>query len=172
MKKLHSERALSVLTASAVVARAGLFLFALSLASAVPAMARNTRPNILLVLFDDVGFMDFSAYGSDTRTPNIDALAKKGVMLSRYHSSPFCGPSRAMLMTGMDNHQVGMGTLVETVTPEMRKRPGYSMLWSANRTTVASLLSAAGYKTYVTGKWGIGEAGRTFRTGSGLIGPT
>lgn len=159
MLKFLFESALSVLTATAGTARAGVSLVALSLASTAPAVAADTRPNILLVLFDDVGFMDFGAYGSDTRTPTIDALAKKGVMLSRYHSSPFCGPSRAMLLTGMDNHQVGMGTLVETVTEEMRKRPGYSMLWTAGQKTIAGLLSDAGYQTYVTGKWGIGEAG-------------
>jgi len=151
--KLSSERVV------AAVARGCICLFAWSLASAGSALAQGTRPNVLVVLFDDVGFMDFGAYGSDSRTPNIDALAKRGVMLSRFHSSPFCGPSRAMLLTGMDNHQVGMGTLVETVTAEMRKSPAYSMLWSANQKTLASLLSEAGYKTYVTGKWGIGEAG-------------
>jgi arylsulfatase/uncharacterized sulfatase len=124
-----------------------------------PAAAQDTRPNILLVLFDDVGFMDFGVYGSHTRTPTIDGLAGTGAMLSRFHSSPFCGPSRSMLLTGMDNHQTGMGTLVETVTEEMRALPGYSMLWSADQQTVASLLSAAGYQTYVTGKWGIGAAG-------------
>lgn len=118
-----------------------------------------SRPNILVVLFDDVGFMDFGAYGSDTRTPTIDALAGNGLMLSRYYSSPFCGPSRAMLLTGMDNHQVGMGTLVETVTEEMRAFPGYSMVWQDDQATLASLLSEAGYQTYVTGKWGIGETG-------------
>ncbi len=144
---------------TSVIAFSFISLFAFGLASTVPALAQDSRPNILFVLFDDVGFMDFGAYGSDTRTPNIDAMAKKGVMLSRFHSSPFCGPSRAMLMTGMDNHQVGMGTLMETVSDEMRTRPGYSMLWSANRKTIASMLSAAGYRTYVTGKWGIGESG-------------
>ncbi|MDX2031810.1 MAG: sulfatase-like hydrolase/transferase [Blastocatellia bacterium] len=150
MKKLPSECALLVRTALAVMARTGLSLLALSLASTVPAMAQDTRPNILIVLFDDVGFMDFGAYGSDTRTPTIDALAKKGVMLSRVHSSPFCGPSCAMLLTGMDNHQVGMGTRVETVTAETRKLPGYSMLRSADQKTLASLLSDAGYKTCPT----------------------
>lgn len=127
--------------------------------AAGPAAAQDRRPNILLILFDDVGFMDFGAYGSDTRTPNIDALAQSGVMLSRYYTSPFCGPSRAMLMTGMDNHQVGMGTLVETVSDEMRALPGYSMVWDANQPTLASLLSEGGYQTYVTGKWGIGATG-------------
>lgn len=159
MKKSLSDRSLSSRTVPAVVARAGASLLALGLASTAPALAQDTRPNILLVLFDDVGFMDFGAYGSDTRTPTIDALARQGVMLSRFHSSPFCGPSRAMLLTGMDNHQVGMGTLVETVTEEIRELPGYSMLWNADQTTIASLLSDAGYQTYVTGKWGIGEAG-------------
>ena len=123
------------------------------------AAAQDSRPNILLVLFDDVGFSDFGAYGGYARTPNIDALARKGVKFSRFYSSPFCGPSRAMLLTGMDNHQVGMGTLVETVTPEMQKYPGYSMKWKDDQKTIATLLSKAGYQTYVTGKWGIGKTG-------------
>ena len=95
-----------------------------------PALAQDTQPNILLVLFDDVGFMDFGAYGSDTRTPTIDELAQSGIMFSRYYSSPFCGPSRAMLMTGMDNHQVGMGTVsythltLPTIVRECRSRGG------------------------------------------------
>ncbi len=131
----------------------------LSTLTATPALAQGSRPNILLVLFDDVGFSDFGAYGGYARTPNIDALAKNGAMLSRFYSSPFCGPSRAMLMTGMDNHQVGMGTLVETVTPKMQESAGYSMRWKDDQKTIASLLSDADYQTFVTGKWGIGETG-------------
>lgn len=133
-------------------------LVAASLGS-VPALANDRRPNILVVLFDDVGFTDFGAYGSNSRTPNIDGLARKGAMLSRYYTSPFCGPSRAMLVTGMDNHQTGMGTLVETVKPELRGLPGYTMTWKGGQKTIGSLLSSAGYRTYVTGKWGIGETG-------------
>ncbi|WP_375548151.1 arylsulfatase [Oceanicaulis alexandrii] len=127
--------------------------------SIAPAFAQEERPNIILVLFDDVGFSGFGAYGADARTPNIDALAGEGMLFSRYYSSPFCGPSRAMLLTGMDNHQVGMGTLVETVTDEMRAYPGYSMAWESDQETIATLLSEAGYQTYVTGKWGIGATG-------------
>lgn len=130
-----------------------------SIIHSAPAIAQDQRPNILLILFDDVGFSGLGAYGADARTPRIDALAKNGVKLSRFYASPFCGPTRAMLMTGMDSHQVGMGTLVETVTPEMRALPGYSMRWSADQETIATLLSRAGYQTYVTGKWGIGEIG-------------
>ncbi|MEO1365125.1 MAG: arylsulfatase, partial [Pseudomonadota bacterium] len=107
-----------------------------------------------------VGFTGFGAYGADAQTPRIDALAQSGALFSRYYSSPFCGPSRAMLMTGQDNHQTGMGTLVETVTPEQRALPGYSMVWDDDQQTVASLLSEAGYQTYVSGKWGIGAKGK------------
>jgi arylsulfatase A-like enzyme len=139
----------------------GFLVFAIAIAAStvVPANAQDSRPNILLVLFDDVGFTDFGAYGGFARTPNIDALARQGTKFSRFCSSPFCGPSRAMLMTGMDNHQVGMGTLVETVTSEMQKFPGYSMKWNDDQKTIASRLSKAGYQTFVTGKWGIGKTG-------------
>ena len=136
-----------------------LCLFASMILCGTSLAAQDQRPNILLVLFDDVGFSGFGAYGSDARTPRIDELAERGVILSRYYTSPFCGPTRAMLMTGMDSHQVGMGTLVETVTPEMRSFPGYSMRWDADQETIGTLLSRAGYQTYVTGKWGIGEIG-------------
>lgn len=139
--------------------RYSLFLLVATASVAPFATAKDSRPNILLILFDDVGFMDFGVYGSDTRTPNIDQLAREGVIFSRLYSSPFCGPSRAMLMTGMDNHQVGMGTLVETVTPEMQKYDGYSMKWKKDQKTIASLLSEAGYQTFVAGKWGIGKTG-------------
>lgn len=146
-------------SASAAVILMALSALALTLTLCAPAAARDKRPNILVVLFDDAGFMDFGAYGSDARTPTIDALAKNGVMFSRFYASPFCGPSRAMLLTGMDNHQVGMGTLVETASKKAREHPGYSMLWKEGQTTIASLLAKAGYQTYVTGKWGIGETG-------------
>ncbi len=125
----------------------------------LPAGAQDTRPNILVVLFDDLGFTGFGAYGGDAQTPNIDALAQSGTLFSRFYMSPFCGPSRAMLMTGMDNHQVGMGTLVETVTPEQSTLPSYSMVWDEDQATIATLLSDAGYQTYVAGKWGIGAKG-------------
>ncbi len=136
-----------------------LLAVAVAASCTASAAAPPARPNILVVLFDDVGFTDFGAYGSTSRTPNIDRLARRGTMLSRYYTSPFCGPSRAMLLTGMDNHQTGMGTLVETVKPELRASPGYTMKWSRSQKTIGTLLSSAGYQTYVAGKWGIGETG-------------
>ena len=129
-------------------------------AASIETPVEMAPPNILVVLFDDVGFTGFGAYGGEAQTPNIDALAQSGTIFSRYYSSPFCGPSRAMLMTGMDNHQTGMGTLVETVTAEQKALPGYSMIWGDDQETIATRLSDAGYRTYVSGKWGIGAKGK------------
>ncbi|MEO1173023.1 MAG: sulfatase-like hydrolase/transferase, partial [Myxococcota bacterium] len=121
--------------------------------------ADRNRPNLILVLLDDIGFMDFGAYGSDTATPNIDRLGRSGTMFTRYYTAPLCGPSRASLLTGQDNHLVGAGTLNEAITDEMRPLPAYSMTWSDDQKTIASRLKAAGYQTFVTGKWGVGKVG-------------
>jgi len=137
----------------------GCGVLAMVFATMASAASQDTRPNVLVVVFDDVGFMDVGAYGSDTQTPTIDQLAQSGVMFSRFYTSPFCGPSRAMLMTGQDNHAVGMGTLVETLTPRLRQHPGYSMIWPDDQITLARQLSDSGYQTFVSGKWGIGEVG-------------
>lgn len=132
-----------------------------AIAAAIPAMAQEAaRPNILLVLLDDAGFMDFGAYGGDAATPNIDALADRGAMFSRFYMSPQCGPSRAMLMTGRDNHEVGLGSIPETLSPDMRQYPGYSMRWEDGLPTIASRLNEEGYQTFISGKWGIGDIGQ------------
>ncbi len=131
----------------------------LATSSMAAAQTDRARPNILLVLLDDAGFMDFGAYGSDTATPNIDRLGQSGVMFTRYYTQPLCGPSRAALMTGQDNHVVGAGTLTEALTDEMRDLPGYSMKWEDGQETIASRLKEVGYQTFVSGKWGIGDIG-------------
>lgn len=131
----------------------------IALIVSVEAKQPPTKPNILLVLLDDVGFMDFGVYGSDTATPNIDKLGKAGAMFTRYYSSPLCGPSRASLMTGQSPHQVGAATLAEVLTDEMRALPAYNMTWADQQQTIASRLKSAGYQTFVTGKWGIGDIG-------------
>ena len=122
-------------------------------------LAAQQKPNVLVVLLDDVGFMDFGSYGGDTLTPNIDKLALQGVKFSRFYAAPQCAPSRAMLMTGKDNHQVGIGSIIESLDPALRQYPAYSMLWEDDTKTMASRLKASGYQTFVSGKWGIGESG-------------
>lgn len=140
-----------------------LFIFALVVLTltygAGRVAAEERRPNVLIVVLDDVGFMDFSTYGGEADTPTIDALAARGVKLSRYYTSPQCGPSRAMLLTGADNHEVGMGSITETLTAEMQQNPGYSMRLPPETLTLGDRLSAAGYRTYAIGKWGIGDIG-------------
>jgi arylsulfatase/uncharacterized sulfatase len=114
------------------------------------------RPNIVLILADDAGYTDFGAYGSEIATPNIDALAARGVKFSNFHVSPMCAPSRAMLMTGADSHEAGVGNLPESLPPELRGRPGYLGELGKNVVTIASRLHDVGYHTYMAGKWHLG----------------
>ncbi len=121
------------------------------------ARGADTRPNFVLIMVDDAGFMDFGVCGGEAATPNIDRLAGNGVLFTNYHTSPLCAPSRAMLLTGVDNHRTGVATIPEILPPELRGRPGYSMHLERGVVTVASRLKAAGYRTYMTGKWHLGD---------------
>lgn len=136
-------------------------LAATMLALAVPAAAepdvQTPRPNVVVILMDDASFTELGAYGSEIATPNIDALAARGVRFSNYHASPICSPTRAMLLTGIDSHVAGVGNLPETVPDEHRGRPGYTDHLADNVVTVASMLQSAGYHTYMTGKWHLGH---------------
>jgi arylsulfatase len=115
----------------------------------------DERPNIVLIVADDVGFSDIGAYGSEIRTPNLDALALEGVRLTNYHAAPTCGPSRSMMLTGVDHHLAGSGINRAGLfrLPELRGRPGYEGYLNDSVVTFSTLLNDAGYHTYATGKW-------------------
>ncbi|MEQ3746068.1 MAG: arylsulfatase [Henriciella sp.] len=130
---------------------------ALLMALAGQVAQAETRPNIVVVLVDDAALMDFGAFGGEAATPNIDALAERGAIFRQHRATPFCAPSRAMLLTGMDNHLAGLGTIREVLPPEHRGQPGYTMALEPGVETVATKLKRAGYRTYMTGKWHLGH---------------
>lgn len=117
---------------------------------------QNARPNILLVVADDLGMLDIGAFGSEIRTPNIDRLAKEGVRFNNFHTSATCSPTRAMLLSGADSHAAGLGNMAEHMAPNQRSKPGYEGHLSENVVSVASLLKNKGYRTYMAGKWHLG----------------
>jgi arylsulfatase/uncharacterized sulfatase len=119
--------------------------------------ATPPRPNIVVILADDAGLMDFGAFGGEARTPNIDALAARGAMFTQFRASPLCSPSRAMLLTGMDNHLTGLATIPEVLPAEQRGKPGYSMALEPGVRTLADRLRSLGYRTLMVGKWHLGE---------------
>jgi arylsulfatase A-like enzyme len=132
-------------------------LIALALAHSVAAAEPNQRrPNILLIVADDLGYSDIGAFGSEIRTPNIDALAQRGTKLTSFYASPFCSPTRAMLLSGADNHQVGFGAMTELVPPEIRQNPGYEGYLNDRAVPFPELLRRSGYRTYMAGKWHLG----------------
>jgi len=121
----------------------------------------GSKPNIVLILVDDSGLMDFGAYGGEARTPNIDRLAMNGMMFTNMHGSPVCSPSRAMLMTGSDSHLAGVANLPEMLPTEFQGRPGYGGVLNDRVQTIATRLKEANYNTYVTGKWHLGHDEKT-----------
>lgn len=118
----------------------------------------NDRPNIVMILVDDSALMDFGVYGGEAETPNIDALAARGAMFTQYRTSPLCSPTRAMLLTGLDNHKTGIAAIPEVLPAEQKDKPGYSMALEPGVLTIADRLRAAGYRTFLSGKWHLGEA--------------
>lgn len=122
-----------------------------------PTPTANKRPNIVVLVADDWGFTDVGAFGGEIATPHLDELARRGVRFSNFHVAASCSPTRSMLLTGVDNHLNGHGNLRETMPSAHLGRPGYQATLVPQVVTVASHLQSAGYRTYITGKWNVGN---------------
>ncbi len=145
----------------------------LALAPFLCATAATTpdKPNIVIILADDMGFSDPGCFGSEIPTPNIDRLAKEGMLATRCYTASRCSPSRASLLTGCDPHRVDVGLLDDD-----SGRPGYRGRLSPEIPTFPELLKKANYRTYISGKWHLGKVegtypwNRGFDRARGLIG--
>jgi len=137
---------------------ARLLFFALIGAAATmgPAQAKERRPNLLVIVADDLGYSDLGAFGGEIRTPNLDRLALNGIRLAGFHTAPTCSPTRSMLLSGTDNHLAGLGTMAEMIRPNQQGKPGYEGYLRRDVATLAERLGASGYRTLLSGKWHLG----------------
>ena len=132
-------------------------LLILLAAPSLVSAQQSDRPNIVLILADDLGFTDISPFGSEIHTPNIARLAAEGVSFTNYHTAGSCAPARAMLLTGVDSHRNGVPNIPEALPAEQLAYEHYQGVLNDKVVTLASVLQAGGYHTYMTGKWHLGH---------------
>ena len=127
----------------------------------------DQRPNILLIVADDLGYADLGVFGGDISTPNIDQLARSGLLFTRFHTAVMCAPTRAMLLSGNENHIAGVGSQ-SGGTGIFENQFGYEGYLTDRVIPFPVLLQDAGYHTYIAGKWHLGRTKETSPAGKGF----
>lgn len=121
-----------------------------------PEKTEKTKPNILLLVGDDIAFGDLGAFGSEIPTPNMDRIAEAGVRFTNFHASPVCSVTRSMLMTGCNNIEVGLGSFDYSFYPPTKGVQGYQGYLTRDAVAISELLNDDGYEVYKSGKWHLG----------------
>ena len=121
-----------------------------------PTSESPKKPNILLLVGDDIGFGDLNAFGSEIKTPHMNRLADAGVRFTNFHASPVCSVTRSMLMTGCNNIEIGLGSFDYSFYPPTKGVSGYEGYLTKNAVAISELLRDAGYEVYKSGKWHLG----------------